>query len=119
MKGRKLFVVMLVLVTLLSIVSAEAAVQAVSASPALSFEGNTAICGGTCTADSTGNEVSMRLSLYEGDVFLDTWGNAGDGYAMVQENYSPVYSGHTYTLTLRYSVNGVSQRPVSVTATCP
>lgn len=119
MKSKKFLVLALALVTLLSIVSAEAAeMRSPAATPALYFVGTTAHCSGECSADTMNDDVIIRLVLYEDGTYVDQWRAEGKGFADIDETY-PATSGSTYKLSLSYTVNGRTVPAVSVTKTCP
>lgn len=86
--------------------------------PILSFSGSTAYCYVECKGGNTNDEISAKLTLYQGATYVDSWSGAAKGRVLISGN-CPVKSGKNYKLTLTYSVNGVSKPAVSTTANCP
>ena len=86
--------------------------------PMLSFSGTTAYCEVYCQGRTTSDDLTVNLTLRENGNPIAGWNGSGVGYVSMQKTCS-VSSGKTYTLVLSYTINGVSQPSVSVTATCP
>lgn len=119
MKAKKILILMMILVTLLSVVPANAAEARIpAATPTLHFVGTTAHCTGECTADTMQDDVIVRLVLHEDGTYVAQWRAEGKGFAEIAETY-PATSGSTYKLTMYYTVNGITVPAVVVSGTCP
>lgn len=92
--------------------------RAAGATYDLSFEGNTAVCTAICKGNSTSDNISATMLLYEDGVFVDSWSGSGKWKVTLSGEY-PAVSGKTYRLAVSYSVNNLVQPIVSTTATCP
>ncbi len=92
--------------------------RAAGATVDLSFEGNTAVCTAICQGNSTSDNVSATMMLYQGSSYLGSWSGSGKWKVTLTGEHEAV-SGKTYRLVVTYSVNGVSQPGVTATNTCP
>lgn len=88
------------------------------ASPSLSFSGTTARGSAICQADGNNDRINAKLTLYEGNIYLDSWSASGNG-AVPISGECLVKKGKSYRLVLTWSINGVAQANQSVTKTCP
>ena len=86
--------------------------------PRLRFDGTTAYCLADCKGDSSGDKVEATLTLYQGNIYVDSWSDSGKGWATPSGNCS-VESGKSYKLVLTYSVNGDTKPDVTTVAICP
>ena len=85
--------------------------------PTITFSNNSALC--RATVKSPGDHIEATLELRYGSQVLDTWSDSGIGYLIIDESYSPVYSGYGYSLRLYGSINGVDFPDVTVSGICP
>ena len=115
---KRVLVIMVVLATLLTISAEAVGLRAIGGMPRLTFDGTTAHCVVICNGDKNTDEVKATLTLYQGSTYVDSWSASGKGRAYISEDCT-VKSGKSYTLTLTYSINGVSKPSVSTTAACP
>ena len=84
----------------------------------LTFYGTTVSCLGTCSGNYTSDSLSATLSLYRGQVCIDTWTGTDTGKLILSGSHNAVH-GATYRLEMSYSINGITQTPISTTSTCP
>lgn len=115
---KRMISVALLLVMMLSISAQAAEVRAITGSPHLTFSGTTATCMVDCKSTNTSDYISATLKLYQGDLYVSSWGSSGNGRVIISEHCT-VKRGKEYRLVLSYSVNGQAQSSVSVNATCP
>ena len=104
------------LVMILSI-SANAAIgpRATIIQPVLSFSGTTANCSVLVTSPT--KEIDITLSLWQGNILIDSWSGSGTTVVSVQGTAS-VVKGRTYTLQATGTVDGEPITVVPVTRTC-
>ena len=88
----------------------------IAAIPTLSFSGRTATC--TCNVAEAGKTLQVTMELREGSTIIDTWSKTGTSMVIISGT-SNVTRGHTYTLSIRVMINGVSYGPYSITKKCP
>ena len=92
--------------------------RAAEAAANLSFEGNTAVCTAICKGNSTSDNISATMLLYENGVFVDSWSGSGKWKVSLSGEYEAV-SGNTYRLEVSYSINNLVQPIVSTKSVCP
>ena len=80
----------------------------------MSVSGNTATC--RVTINMPGKYIDATLELWEGSNLIASWSDNDTGLLIISGN-ATVYSGHTYTLTVTGTVNGVAFTPSSITRT--
>ena len=110
----KRIAVLLVLVILVSTpLSVQAATPRIlSIRPGISFSGNIATCTAPIMGDSSSDRMEAVIKLWRGSSCIETWEASGNGYIFFSETANAT-KGHTYTLTVDLSVNGVAQDTVS------
>ena len=64
------------------------------------------------------DRISAKLTLYQGNTYIDSWSAAGT-YRVPVSGECTVKSGKTYRLVLTWSINGVAQPSESTTRKCP
>ena len=106
----------LLMAALLLGTAAYAARRAVTASPSLRFDGTTAICAMEILADKATDRISATMELYQGRTLIDRWAASDTGVLYMEES-TDVEMNKTYTLTVRYTINGADQSPCSVSKT--
>lgn len=106
------------LISILLVSTAYAAVPRRASAPSLSFSGTTANCSASCYGNSSQDTVSVTLTLYQGNTYVDSWSGSGKYHVSVSGSCG-VQSGKSYKLTLDYSINGVKQTSVSTSKVCP
>ena len=94
-----------------------AAPRALMISPQLSFNGTTASCSLTVTANSVNDEIEAVIKLWSGSTCLKTWTAEGNGYLFFCEEYNAT-KNKEYTLTATVTINGVEETTASVSKTC-
>ena len=119
---KKRFVLACLAALLVCLMVAQAALaatpRAAGATCDLSFEGNTAVCTAICKGNSTSDNISATMLLYENGVFVDSWSGSGKWKVTLSGEY-PAVSGKTYRLEVSYSINNFVQPIVSAKNTCP
>ena len=118
MKKTRFFAVVLLVVMSLCMAAQAVDMRVAGGKPNLSFTGTTANCSVTCRGNSTSDQVSAKITLSQGNTEINSWSGSGKGSVTISGKQK-VTSGKAYTLTLTYSINGVSQASKSTTATCP
>ena len=63
-----------------------------------------------------GKYIDATLELWEGSTPIASWSDNGTG-SLTISGTATVYSGHTYTLTVTGTIDGVSFTPSSITKT--
>lgn len=67
-------------------------------------------------ADKATDRISATMELYQGRTLIDRW-TASDTGVLYMEESTDVEMNKTYTLTVRYTINGADQSPCSVSKT--
>ena len=67
-------------------------------------------------ADKATDRISATMELYQGRTLIDRW-TASDTGVLYMEESTDVELNKTYTLTVRYTINGADQSPCSVSKT--
>ena len=68
--------------------------------------------------NSNGTQATCTITLWRGSTRLNAWSAQGTGQLRITKKVA-VISGHTYKLTVDYTINGVKQPQQSTTRTCP
>lgn len=90
--------------------------RAVDVYPTLTFSGTQATCKATIMGQSSTDRIVATMYLYRGSTLIDSWGASGTGVLRMEES-ATVSRNKTYTLTVNYSVNGITQNPVTISRT--
>lgn len=85
--------------------------------PAISFDGTTANCRVSVSADRSTDQISAVIQLWNGSTRIARWTDSGTGYLLFS-NSATVSKGKTYELTVDVKINGVSKPQVSIEGTC-
>lgn len=115
MKKRVYITVFLLLMVLT--VPAQALKQHIVVLPSLSFTGETATCKVIIGVESTKDNISAKVELWQGSSFVESWTVSSTG-TLIFEETAQVTKGKTYTLTVTYTVNDGSQQSISTSGTC-
>ena len=107
----------LLLTILLLSVCVTASARVVVARPSMNFDGDTVNC--RVTIKGSGDELEATLELRRGTQVLATWSASDTDLLIIDEDYSPVYSGLGYSLRLYGSINGVDFDDITVYGVCP
>lgn len=110
------FIVAFLLVLML-ISPSQAAACAIGADVELLFSGNTATCSVFITAANSGDDIKAVIELKQGNNCIKTWTESAESVLDFCETVS-VTKGKSYTLTVDYTVNGVSCPQASASGTC-
>lgn len=86
--------------------------------PILTFDGTTATYSVDFIGSKPTDKAVLTLTLYQGSRYLASWTSSGEGHVHISKSRE-VERGKEYTLELTWSVNGVTQQPVTVTKVCP
>lgn len=114
---KRVFALIAVLLLAMANTAQAAVLRVPTATPELSFNNTTANAFALCTA-STSDRISAKLTLYQGNTYIDSWSAAGT-YRVPVSGECTVKSGKTYRLVLTWSINGVAQPSESTTRKCP
>lgn len=74
----------------------------------LDFSDGFAYCYAKCTGNSSTDSLYVKMTLSSRDGPIASWTDT-DTYYVVLDRFCSVTAGQTYTLTLTYSINGVTQ----------
>lgn len=107
-----------VLLLVLSVTVQAVEPRAISPVPVLSFNGTTASCSVDCISTNDNDRIAATMTLSQGGDVVKEWRGTDYGSLFLSGSCS-VKRGKAYTLTVSYSVNGVTKPNVSVTGTCP
>lgn len=111
------FIMALILILGSSFSSFAASPRIISVVPKLTFSGTTANCSATVIANSSSDDISITVKLWQGTKCLKTWNDSADGYLSFKGTTS-VTKGKTYKLTVDATINGVKQSTATVSAKC-
>ena len=67
-------------------------------------------------ADKATDRISATMELCQGRTLIDRWAASDTGVLYMEES-TDVEMNKTYTLTVRYTINGADQSPRSVSKT--
>ena len=107
----------LLLAMLLSLPAYAASPRVMTILPAISFDGTTANCRVSVSADRSTDQISAVIQLWNGSTRIARWTDSGTGYLLFS-NSATVSKGKTYELTVDVKINGVSKPQVSIEGTC-
>lgn len=85
--------------------------------PSMTFNGTTAQCSVSVTADHFTDDIEIVVKLWRNGQWIKTWEDSGTGY-LIFDRTTTVTKGYTYTMTVDATLDGVVQPTVSVTGTC-
>ena len=102
---------------LLSLSAYAASPRVMTILPAISFDGTTANCRVSVSADRSTDQISAVIQLWNGSTRIARWTDSGTGYLLFS-NSATVSKGKTYELTVDVKINGVSKPQVSIEGTC-
>ena len=114
---KKRFVAVFFIISMLLMLPAHAATaRAIVVAPSIKFDGTTATCCVTITADRPTDTISATMELKQGNTLIDSWSGTGT-WSLKLEETATVSKNKTYDLFVSYSVNGVEKTPVSTSRT--
>lgn len=116
MKKTALILAMIVLLAF-PVTAYAASPRSVGIWPGISFDGTTANCTVSVTANSTSEEISITAKLWQGNTCVATWSDSGDGYLFFSASQT-VTKGKEYKLTVDVTIDGVTKPTVSISGTC-
>ena len=85
--------------------------------PSMAFDGTTAQCSVSVTADHFTDDIEIVVKLWRNGQCIKTWEDSGTGY-LIFDKTATVTKGYTYTMTVDATLDGVVQPTVSVEGTC-
>jgi len=92
--------------------------RAASGYSKLTFSGTTARCDvEIATTNLKGNIVAV-IELCEGDSCINSWEVSGTGFLYFSDSTTTVQKGHSYVLTVNYTIDGATQSPLTSSGTC-
>lgn len=112
MKQLTFLMVMIVVISIPLEISA-----AIYTTPTLNFNGTTATCNATVTADDFSQYIEVTMKLMNGTTTMASWSADGYGYVYLNKTAS-VVNGRTYKLMVEITMDGVEKDPVYITGTC-
>lgn len=116
MKKRVISLMAAVLLTL-SVPVYAISTYAMTVQPRLTFDGTTATYAVDFIGSKQTDKAVLTLTLYQGSKYIASWTSSGTGIVSISKTCE-VERGKDYRLELTWSVNGVTQQPVTVTKTC-
>lgn len=114
---KKIALLMALIFIVLPVTANAASPRMVTIWPSISFDGTTANCSVSITADSTNDEIEAVVKLWHGDSCIATWNVSGTGFLNVKKSKT-VIKGEEYALTADITINGNTRPTVSTVGTC-
>lgn len=114
---KRIIPLVLLLAMLLSLPAYAVSPRVMTILPAISFNGTTANCRVSVSADRSTDQISAVIQLWNGSTRIARWTDSGTGYLLFS-NSATVSKGKTYELTVDVKINGVSKPQVSIEGTC-
>lgn len=84
----------------------------------LTFDGTTACCDVMIASTDLKGDISAVIKLMDGSTCINSWRKVAYGYLSFTDSTTSVEKGKSYTLTVTYSVNGITKPTLSTSATC-
>ena len=94
---KKFFAYVVVAIMLLITSTHALSLQRTTFAPSLSFSDGNAIC--TFRVVSPGDDISISMTLWEGNKKIDSWSKSGKSSILISES-TPAEKGHTYILKI-------------------
>lgn len=85
--------------------------------PSMDFNGTTAQCSVSVTADHFTDDIEIVVKLWRNGQCIKTWEDSGTGY-LIFDRTTTVTRGYTYTMTADVTLDGAIQPTVSVSKEC-
>ena len=104
---------MVVMSFILAIPAYASAERSIDIYPSLKFNGTTATCTVTIMGERTTDKIFATMKLQQGNRLIDNWSASSSG-VLKMDKIADVAKNKTYTLIVEYTINGVAQKPVSV-----
>ena len=115
---KRVFALAVPLLLLLTLSAQAQETRVLDVAPVLIFNGTTASCSVSFKGDNATDKVSATLTLYQGNIYVDSWSDSGTWRVSISENCE-VERGKSYRLVLTNSINGVAKPTKAVSGTCP
>lgn len=96
---KRIIPLVLLLAMLLSLPAYAASPRVMTILPAISFDGTTANCRVSVSADRLTDQISAVIQLWNGSTRIARWTDSGTGYLLFS-NSATVSKGKTYELTV-------------------
>ena len=113
---KRLLGIVIVVAVLLAIPSYAFLMRNIDVYPDITFSGSEAICSVCIYGDLMTDQISATMVLKRGNTLIGSW-SANDVGILEMEEFATVSRNKTYTLTVNYSVNGITQDPVTISRT--
>lgn len=113
---RKLLPLFIIMAIVFTIPVCAASTRTIYARPSITFSGTEADCMVRITADKMSDKVVATMELWQGTTMIDSWSGTGM-YTLKLNGTAKVAKNKTYTLKVKYSVNGVTKTPIQISKT--
>jgi len=97
-------------------IPAQALARNINTIVGLSFKDNSANCEVYITANSKDDAISAVTKLWQGSSCIETWKDTAKGILDITYK-ADAENGKSYTLTVDFTVNGITQPTVSTSGT--
>lgn len=114
---KRIFVLVVILMLLISLPVYAMTPRAVSINPTLSFSGTVANCKVQIFGNSSTDDIDATIKLWQGNSCIETWTESSIGY-LIFEDTTSVIKGKTYKLTVDATVNGRKMSTAYVEKKC-
>ena len=113
---RKLLALFVILTIVFTIPVYATSTRTLAVMPDITFSGTKADCTVRIIANKTSDKVVGTMELWQGATMISSWNGSGM-YTLKLNGTAQVSKNKTYTLKVKYSVNGVTQTPVQISKT--
>lgn len=113
---RKVISLFVLMVIVFTVPVCAASTRGYSVVPNITYSGTEADCVVRITALSISDKVVGTMELWQGATMIDSWNGSGT-YTLKLNGTAKVDKNKTYTLKVKYSVNGVTQTPIQISKT--
>ena len=114
---KRLIPLVFVLALLLAVPAYAVSPRVITILPAISFDGTTANCRVSVSANHGTDRVEADIALWDGSTCIADWDASGTGY-LLYRNSAQVPRGRTYELPADVTTDGVDYQRVSINCTC-
>jgi len=116
---KKRYILLFVMFIFLFLTSANAqSERAASRYAKLTFDGTVARCDvEIATTNLRGNIVAV-IELCEGNSCINSWETSGTGFIYFSDSTTTVQKGHSYVLSVKYTIDGKPQSPLTSSGVC-
>lgn len=114
---KRIALLMALLLFVLPITANAATARSIIIKPGIAFDGTTANCTVSVTANSMTDEIEVVVNLLQGNTCIATWNASGSGFVNFSKSKT-VNKGSEYTLSADVTINGVAQPTMTFTGKC-